>query len=348
MNDLLGSYVKAIGARLPKKNRADIEAEIRSTLEDMLADRSAETGRPVDEAMVKEMLIAYGAPEKVAATYLPERYLIGPRLYPIFILVLKIVLAVVSVVALVGLGIAFTAHSGGITSFFESLGKAFLQYLGSVLTAFANIVLVFAILERVIPAEEWKDEKGAEKAWDPAELLKQPSPDTISLWEPVVTIVFTCVGLALFNFYPQVIGFIPSLNNLGTGQVTFIPILSDAFFTYLPWLNLIWLLTIVLNAFLLREGAWSLFTRLGDIAIKAMGIALAVAMFNGPALIALNPAAMAAAGIESASAQTLENLLNQLVRIALIIGIIGGAFDILRGIYRLFARGIGANPAYTR
>ena len=32
----------------------------------------------------------------------------------------------------------------------------------------------------------------------------------------------------------------------------------------------------------------------------------------------------------------------------LIIGIIGGAFDILRGIYRLFARGIGANPAYTR
>jgi uncharacterized protein (UPF0216 family) len=39
--NLIDKYITEVGKHLPRKNRADIEAEIRSTLEDMLEERSA-------------------------------------------------------------------------------------------------------------------------------------------------------------------------------------------------------------------------------------------------------------------------------------------------------------------
>src|ERR1035437_9005109 len=105
-SNLIDAYVSEIGRRLPRKTRGDIEAEIRSILQDMLDERSQKTGKPVDEEMTLEVLKAYGAPDKVAATYQGERYLIGPRIYPTFMLVLRVVLVVIGVLAAIGLGMA--------------------------------------------------------------------------------------------------------------------------------------------------------------------------------------------------------------------------------------------------
>jgi hypothetical protein len=104
--NLIDTYVSEVGRRLPRKTRTDIEAEIRSILQDMLDERSQKTGKPVDEEMTLEVLKSYGDPEKVAATYQGERYLIGPRLYPIFMMVLRIVLLVTGILAAIGLGVA--------------------------------------------------------------------------------------------------------------------------------------------------------------------------------------------------------------------------------------------------
>ena len=68
-SNLIDNYVSEIGRRLPRQTRNDIEAEIRSTLQDMLDERSQKAGKPVDEEMTLEVLKAYGAPEKVAASY---------------------------------------------------------------------------------------------------------------------------------------------------------------------------------------------------------------------------------------------------------------------------------------
>ena len=54
------------------------------------------------------VLVEYGAPEKVAATYPNQNYLIGPRMYPIFELVTRIVLIVLFAVTLAGLGLGAT------------------------------------------------------------------------------------------------------------------------------------------------------------------------------------------------------------------------------------------------
>ena len=98
--NLIDKYIAEVGKHLPRKNRADIEAEIRSTLEDMLEERKQATGEVEDKAVI-ELLKEYGAPRDVAASYTGPRYLIGPRVYPTFELVTKIVVAVLLAVTLV-------------------------------------------------------------------------------------------------------------------------------------------------------------------------------------------------------------------------------------------------------
>ncbi len=131
---------------------ADIEAELRSTLEDMLEDRGQKTGRPADEALATELLKEYGSPEKVAATYHSTPYLIGPRLYPFFLRVLRIVFSVLTVVLLVMLGIQIATQPLAGMELAKAIGDGLLGILNAALQAFGNIVLVFAILERVMPA----------------------------------------------------------------------------------------------------------------------------------------------------------------------------------------------------
>jgi hypothetical protein len=70
--NLIDRYITEVGKHLPRKNRADIEAEIRSTLEDMLEERTQGEG-PADEAAIMNLLKEYGSPREVAATYKTHR-----------------------------------------------------------------------------------------------------------------------------------------------------------------------------------------------------------------------------------------------------------------------------------
>ncbi len=341
--ELIDRYVNAVGKHLPRKTRADIETEIRSTLEDMLADRSEKSGQPVDEAMVKDLLKEYGAPDKVAATYLPESYLIGPRLFPLFWLVVRIVFVVLTVLAMVGLGFGFASGSVSIQSIAGMLGRAVAQYYSMLITALGSIVLVFAILERVLPESEIKSMNPSEgEKWDPDQLMQEPTGDEVKMWEPIVVILFMVLGLVIFNFYPQIIGIITN----PTDRV-FIPLLSDAFFSYLPWLNLLWILGIGLQLVLLRQGRYTSVTRWLDIALRAGGLALAVAMLMGPSLVGLTASQLTAAGMEPASSGVLVNMFNLAVRFGLVIAIVASTVEIIKDVYRMVTKPTRLTPMMT-
>lgn len=277
--NLIDKYILEVGKHLPRKNRLDLQTEIRSTLEDMLEDRSKSTGKPVDEGMVNDILKEFGAPSKVAEAYQPTRYLIGPRLYPFFEMVVKIVLTVLTVVSLIGMSITFVSTGGSGIEFAAAFGKWILEYLTSLISAFGNIVLVFAILERVVPGKEF-DIKEAEK-WTPADLNAEPDPDAVKRSELIFEILFVVLGLALFNLYPHLIG----IATVKDGTWIYFPALSDVFFRYLPWINLLGGLQILLDLFLLRQGIWQTLTRLGSLALEVSGIVLAVIMLIGPSLV---------------------------------------------------------------
>ena len=337
--NLIDTYVSEVGRQLPAKTRADIEAEIRSALQDMLDERAKQTGKPVDDEMTLDVLQAYGSPEKVAASYLPERYIVGPRLYPAYIKVAQIVLPIMGVLALLGLGFSLGRTEMNPGSIFDVIGKAFGEFLGSMISALGGITLVFAILERFIP-----DLKTVEAKWNARSLLKVTPPDQVKSVELVVEIFFTGLAIVIFNFFPHLInigyysngswwvGFISTQ----TGQAWETTLLSDAFFSYLPALNIIWVLTIVLDSILIQRGRWEIWSRWFLTGIKAMSIGLAGVMLAGPSLIGITASSLVAAGFPvPAAADTLVTMLKQGVRIALVLTIIFGGLDLLKALFRL-------------
>ena len=50
--NLIDRYILETGKHLPHRNRLDLQAEIRSTIEDMLDDRAQQDGRDVDNQMI--------------------------------------------------------------------------------------------------------------------------------------------------------------------------------------------------------------------------------------------------------------------------------------------------------
>jgi hypothetical protein len=343
--NLIDTYVSEVGRRLPKKTRADIQAEIRSILQDMLDERSRNAGKPVDDEMTLEVLKAYGSPEKVAATYQGERYLIGPRLFPIFMLVLRIVLIVTGVLAAIGLGIALSHMILPASKAIETILKAIGNYASSIMIALGNIVFIFAILEwALFRAGGQVEFKGLskEKEWDPRTLMKVTPPNQIKMGETITEIVGCFAAIVIFNFYPQIIGFTPSLNGVldsgnwavGFGNLNFVPLLSAAFFAFVPYLTLVWTLTILMDIVLLRMGYWTAVTRTLLIGLKIVNIVIAAAMLGVPSLLAISTASLTSA-MGAEAARILMTMLSVFVRVILWISIIGNTVEIIRAISRI-------------
>jgi len=339
--NLIDNYVSEVGRRLPEKTHGDIEAEIRSILQDMLDERSQKTGKPVDEEMTLEVLKAYGAPEKVAATYQGERYLIGPRLYPIFILVLRIVLIVVGVLAAIGLGIAVYQTTLTPVNTLDTIFHAIGNFIGSAFTALGNIVIIFALIEWALYREGTKlDFKGLpnQKEWDPHSLLKASPSNLVKMGETIVEIVGAFAAILIFNFYPQILGFGVFSNGnwyIGTGTALSTPLLSQDFFYFVPYLTGVWVLTILLDIILLRMGHWNMLTRISFIGLKIVNIIIAAEMLGVRSLLAITAASLTPAIGSAEAAQTLVTMINLFLRIALWLGIFGSAVEIIRAISRM-------------
>ena len=329
--NLIDRYITEVGKHLPRKNRQDIQRELRSTLEDMLADRSEATGQPVDEAMTVALLKEYGSPQKVADGYLPKRYLVGPRLYPFFLMVTQIVVTVLFFVflALMAVSLYRTGLSGA--EFLSAVSKFAMSFITGSITALGYIVIAFAIIDRSMSAQQVAAELEEERsAWDPQSLAREPDPDQVKPAELIFAILFLLLGLALFNLYPQWVGAWFMID----GAWTHIPMLAPAFFTYLPWINLLILLEIGLHLVLLRRGSWGLGTRLANIVLNLAGILLAAAMLAGPALVELNPAAFAGTPLADVT-QTLSWVFGWVPDLILVILIVVQAVEVVQDVLHL-------------
>jgi hypothetical protein len=334
---LIDRYVRQIGRRLPQKSRADIEKEIRSALEDMLEDRSKKEGKAVDEEMTVQVLREYGKPAKVAASYLPERYLIGPQLFPTFWMIVQIVFLVLTALALVGLGINLVRAEGVPAEIGKTVLDSFGQYFAGLMSAFGNVVLVFAIMQWFAPGLKLDTKEDAE--WNPRDLPEVEDVDQVSMPGTIAETVGIVLGLILFNVYPQLIG----IYNFSDTGSSFMPVLSAAFFSYMPWINVLWALQIGLNLWLLQQMRWHAGARWFWVAIKAGGIALAYAMLIGPSIVNITPDALIAnLNFPADAAQILATMFSQGVKIALVVSIVVGAFEILKTIVQMVRRAVPA------
>jgi hypothetical protein len=258
--DLIDRYVNDVGRRLPRKRRSDVQSELRSLLQDTLEDRVE--GEATEEDVVA-VLEEFGPPEKVAASYQPEwQYLVGPELFPLF----KIVLGAVLLAIAIGLTVAFVM--GALFSPIEpaELGRQFLGYLGTYLqaglAALGSIVIVFAILQRL----GVRPDKEPEEEWNPRDLPDVKDVDVVGRGESVAGIAFSLVFLFLINTFGDRIGIV-----LSWGEA---PILTHIVQDSLPWINVALVLGIALNALLLLQGRWHLYTRVAKLVIDLFWVAI--------------------------------------------------------------------------
>lgn len=164
--DLVARYLQAVGFWLPRAQKHDILAELSEDLHSQIEDRESQLGRAMTDSEVSDLLKQRGRPILVAAHFMPQRSLIGPALYPVYIFVLKIVaLCYVVPWLMVWLGILLFQRAGIATHLsgeWHSLGTLWTV----VFIQFGIITLVFAAIDRVSVKSSCMSE------WDPRKLPK--------------------------------------------------------------------------------------------------------------------------------------------------------------------------------
>ena len=262
--ELIDRYVYEVGRHLPRKNRADIQVELQSTLVDALEARVQ--GEP-SQGDVVELLKEFGPPQKVAASYWPQgQYLIGPSLFPLFRMVVGIVVTVFIIVQLVLLGIAMVFNQEILT--FLSVLDIFSEMIGSAFTAFSIVVIVFAVLQRFDVRPDTVDAD-----WDPRELPQVEEVDTVSRAGTVAEITFSLVIIAILLFLPDKIGVVISPGM----QIILNPVIRN----YIPMIILSISLGIALDVILLWRGRWETGTRLAKIGTNLFVIYVLAVLITG-------------------------------------------------------------------
>jgi hypothetical protein len=240
MTTLTDRYVWAVLRAVPQGKRTDLEPEIRALVADAV-DAHAGQGSP--EAAVRTALVELGDPDALAARYTDtSRFLIGPRLYPEWERLLRLLLPIVPPTA----GIAVLLI--GATS--KPIGEAIVGGLGVAFTVAVQLVfwftLVFAIAERtgspIAPLTG--------QPWSPDQLPELPAPDRMSLGEAIASIafgVFVIVAIAWVQLAsPIVID--------GTAY----PLFDPATWAWLLWYVLALMVAeIVFAVALYRRGRWT-------------------------------------------------------------------------------------------
>lgn len=209
--DLVERYVHQVGRYLPPNERAEVESELRSLIQDQLDDRY---GGMASKDEIASVLVEFGHPHEMAASYSRDRYLVGPDLYPIMIMVLKHVWVIVpTVVIFLNLFAALTSERQvAWIGFVAETGFAVLQAA----FGFSGVaVLLFGFIERVRPHLDDKD-----LAFDPLGLPQVDDPRSVDRFEAVSGIVVGMMFTLLFCYWLVVGGLTLRFNLSDPGEVT--------------------------------------------------------------------------------------------------------------------------------
>ena len=184
--ELVERYVAAVKFWLPANLREDIGAELAEDIRSEIDEAEKAKGRPLSEDEVAAILKARGNPMAVAARYQPQRHLIGPELFPLYIFVLKIV-AVICLIppVLAWLSRLVIDHTAPVPNVIASP-------FNSLLVAFAVVTIVFAIIEH----------KGIDlskkREWNPKTLRPVKDKNRIPRSESIGEIIGALIGIAIY------------------------------------------------------------------------------------------------------------------------------------------------------
>jgi hypothetical protein len=169
--ELLERYLQAVGQYLPAKGKMDTLAELRENLLAQMEGREEDLGRPLTQAEVAEVLKKHGQPVLVATRYMPQQYLIGPGLFPIYWFTLKrsFPFLVAAYVAAYVVTQAAATFVQGVRGHFD-IGAAIGHFPSVALTFWAVMTLGFAFFE--FAQGRYFHKVDFSKGWNPNDLPK--------------------------------------------------------------------------------------------------------------------------------------------------------------------------------
>lgn len=191
--DVLDRYLQAVGFWLPKAQQRDIIAELSEDLHSQIEEKETELGRSLSDTEIDVILKQRGRPVLVANRYLPQRSLIGPVLFPIYVFVLKIVAAFYLLPwVLVWIGMmAFSASYRAehtTAGWLGAIGSTWSAWWLTAFFALGTVTLVFAALEHVQANSRFLEN------WNPRQLPPVRHPNQIprsgSVIEVVANLIF--------------------------------------------------------------------------------------------------------------------------------------------------------------
>ncbi|MCK5759262.1 MAG: hypothetical protein KAH14_09220, partial [Clostridiales bacterium] len=218
--ELLERYLYAVGRWLPRKQKKDILAELESSIYDTLESRFGKAD-DYNEDNLSEILQELGEPWKVASAYssFADR-LIGPELLPIYFTLTAIVSGAVAIGLVISFIIGMFRPDLSFSEFILSLLKLIPNLIFSSVFVVGIITIIFAVIERTVPAHKLKVDTTFKKSgvtisldksntkhtktegWSPKDLPSVPKGKIkISKTEAIITIIFTVIAIVLFNFF---------------------------------------------------------------------------------------------------------------------------------------------------
>jgi hypothetical protein len=269
----------------------------------------------------------------VALQYGARNYLIGPRFFPLYILVLKIVLIIVSALHVLGVSVAFISQSGFGTGVWDTIVTIVGGILNTLFMGFGIVTLTFAAIERTTP-EEWGED--FEEDWQPEELYEKENQERVKLPELAVDITMNMILIAALNFFFDRIG-IYYLTDAGWVSA---PILNENFNPFIPWVTAYAVMDIALSIYLIRKEYWDKISSTAKIFINVFKIAVTSAIIALPGIVTVDPTSWQQifpdAGL---TAEGLSQTMNLALDILMGLAIFGLSVDSIKRLYLTFVKG---------
>lgn len=197
-------YVSEVIRYLPQKSQSEIKKELTTNILDMVDELTA--GGISEKDAVASVLSKMGNPRLLADQYLDKKaYLIGPRYYPTYLMIAKIVSGAVA------LGITIALSVQYLFSTDASLIQLIIQWLGSVfmgvIQAIAWVTLIFAGVERFEEIGVLKNVDVDLDDWSIKDLPKsQRNSKKSDRIEGLVGFLFALIFLLLLNTNLELFG----------------------------------------------------------------------------------------------------------------------------------------------
>lgn len=185
-------YLNSVKQMLPSSQQADIIAELREAIEARIEDRESELGRPLKPVEVEAILKSFGHPIIVAGRYGPQRTLIGPAMFPIWWLSLRVCLGIAAAVYVANFVLA-VFENGGLPDGLLPALHVWPHFLSTVIFIVGVVTVGTIVIERLKP--------GPFESWS----MKDLSPVRVKprgRIEVGLTLLFEVLGLVFWLLLP--------------------------------------------------------------------------------------------------------------------------------------------------